>query len=186
MVTIALWESCGNLPLMAVPNYSNLEYIEKLKCYFPRNGNDLEFRHHITNWHPLELYSVSPSPSSKCEMFDAHLKGYVGSCRVFSVDLPSLWIIKPFFTNQLNSLPGCHGGSRVSYLGLPRCRVLLPPWTCCKCLSHRCHHHWKISGAEIYKYVCNEIWYKIYCNRYMIYIAITLERHRVKKQILWD
>ena len=50
---------------MAVPNYSNLEYIEKLKCYFPRNGNDLEFRHHITNWHPLELYSVSPSPSSK-------------------------------------------------------------------------------------------------------------------------
>ena len=65
LVTIALWESCGNLPLMAVPNYSNLEYIEKLKCYFPRNGNDLEFRHHITNWHPMELYSVSPSPSSK-------------------------------------------------------------------------------------------------------------------------
>ena len=55
-------------------------------------------------------------------------------------------MMKAFFTIEFYSILGCHGGCRVSYLDLPRCRVLLSSWTGCKCFSHNSHHPGEISG----------------------------------------
>ena len=79
---------------------------------------------------------------------------YISLCLKI-IDMACLLVFQQLNNHPYHPLGGV-GGCRVPSVGLPHCRVLLPPWTGCQRFPHNCHHPGEIPGIK----------YHVLCNRY--------------------